>query len=99
MEDIYHMQKLGWDNKLTPICLVLYKITKHNNASGSTSSKWQLMQLPEPDKSKERFYDHIQLGTGINILHTARKSQKLSQTPFMGLILTMFSCPDLKYLV
>lgn len=54
------------------------------------------MQLPETGKSKEEFYDHIQFGTGIN---TARKSQKLSQTPFMGLILPMFSCPDLKYLV
>lgn len=34
-----------------------------------------------------------------NILNTARKSQKLSQTPFMGLILPMFSCSDLKHLV
>lgn len=57
------------------------------------------MQLPETGKSKERFCDHIEFGTGINILHTARKSQKLSQTPFMGLILPVFSCPDLKYLV
>lgn len=91
------LQKLGWDNKLTPISWVLYKIAKQNH--GGTRSKWQLMQLLETGKLKERFYDHVQFGTGINILNTARKSQKPSQTPFMGLILPMFSCPDLKYLV
>lgn len=98
-DDIYHCHRSGAEKTKSLPFVWFFIITKHNNVGGTTRSRQQPMQLHETGKSEERFCNRIQFGTERDIPWAARKLQRLSQTPFICLILPMFCCPCLKYLV